>query len=76
MSKPEQNQSLDPKGGARWAAAIIFGGIFMIAATGLAVVIISHCNREQPYLDQTKIRFNPNNVRPIPPPIRPKGLGK
>ena len=70
------SKASDPKGGARWAPIVIFGAMFLIGAIGVTVVGVSHCNRDQPYLDQVKLPYNPNEIRPIPPKIIPPGLGK
>ena len=55
---------------SRWAPFVVFGGIVAIAITGTTIVGISHCQREEPYLDAIKLNWDPENVRPIPKPKR------
>lgn len=56
--------------GSRWAPFVVFGGMLAIALTGLTVVGVGHCQREEPYLDSIRIPWDPENVKPIPEPIR------
>jgi hypothetical protein len=60
----------DRRGGSRWAPLVVFGGIVAIGLTGTLVVLINHCQREEPYLDSIRIDWDPEHVRPIPPPKR------
>lgn len=56
---------------SRWAPLVVFGGILAIGLTTTSVVLIKHCQREQPYLDAVHIRYDPAHPRPIPKPKRP-----
>lgn len=58
--------------GAR-APLIVFGTIIAIAATGVTIVLVNDCRREQPYQDADWVR--PGSPPPPslpPPPDRPR----
>lgn len=65
MAKQERPES-------RWAPLVVFGGIAAIGLTSVLVVLINHCQREEPYLDPVRIQYDPDHPRPIPEPKRPK----
>ena len=56
------------RGESRWAPFVVFGGILAIALTTTSVVLINHCQREEPYLDAIQIHWDPSNPLPIPAP--------
>ena len=56
--------------GSRWAPIVVFGGILVIGLSGVTAVAIQHCQREEPYNDAELIPYDPENVKPIPEPIR------
>lgn len=66
MSKGERRES-------RWAPFVVFGGIIAIGLTTTSVVLINHCQREEPYLDAIQIEWD-GKPRPIPEPKRARPL--
>jgi hypothetical protein len=59
---------------SRAAPIVVFGAMAAIGLTGLIAVLVTHCQREEPYLDATPIRpGDPAGVQlPGPPPTAPK----
>ena len=50
---------------------MVFAGMFGIGIVAVAIVLINHCQREEPYLDPQEIeRGTPDRVPPPPPPSR------
>lgn len=48
---------------------MVFGGMLAIGLIGLLIVLISHCQRDEPYLDSQGIeQGNPDRVVPPPQP--------
>jgi hypothetical protein len=47
------------------APFVVFGGMILIGLTGLLAVLISDCQREQPYMDPVEIKQgDPGRVPP------------
>lgn len=55
------------------APLVVFGGMLAIALAGLLIVLISHCRRDEPYMDPDRIeRGQPGHVYPpTDPPPKP-----
>jgi hypothetical protein len=56
-------------GGSKAAPIAVFGGMIVIALIGLLVVLISHCRRDEPYLDSDQIP--PGQPGRVHPPTQP-----
>lgn len=57
-----------PRQGSSMAPLVVFGGMIAIGLAGLLVVLISHCRRDEPYLDSDRIeQGDPGRVPPPPP---------
>jgi hypothetical protein len=48
------------------APFVVFGGMILIGLTGLLAVLITDCQREDPYMDTVEIR--PGDPARVPPP--------
>ena len=65
MSQPpttDRDSNPVTQGGSK-APFVIYGGIFLIGLSTVLMVLISHCNREDPYLDP---KFVPPKTPPPP----------
>ena len=63
----------DARPESKKAPLVIFGAMILIALVGLLVVLISHCRRDEPYLDSDQVppgqpgRVHPPTVPPSSP---------
>ena len=52
------------------APFVVFGGMILIALAGLFAVLVTHCQRDEPYMDPEEIRPGDPGRVPPPPPDR------
>jgi hypothetical protein len=49
------------------APFVVFGGMVLIGLAGLIAVLVTHCQREEPYMDPVEIKQgDPGRVPPPP----------
>ena len=59
------------EGSGSRAPLVVFAGMVGIGVVAVAIVLINHCQREEPYLDPQEIeRGTPDRVPPPPPEPR------
>lgn len=55
------------------APLVVFAGMILIGVVAVSIVLINHCNRDEPYLDLEEIpQGTPERVPPPPPESAPR----
>ena len=58
------------EGSGSKAPLVVFAGMVGIGVVAVAIVMIAHCRRDEPYLDPEEIRQGTPDRVPPPPPER------